>query len=102
MTGLPISVFIGAKGGAGTTTLCYELARAMREKHSVALVDADLSGSRSVAVLCEAVRSLDAERDAAAVVSVRTDGITIFELADRYDAAYTLDEASVESCVGDL
>jgi pilus assembly protein CpaF len=102
MTGLPISVFIGAKGGAGTTTLCYELARAMREKQGVALVDADLSGSRSVAVLCEAVRSLDAERNGASVASVRSDGITIFELADRYDAAFTLDEASVENCVADL
>ncbi|HLY02477.1 MAG TPA: ATPase, T2SS/T4P/T4SS family [Candidatus Cybelea sp.] len=102
MAGLPISVFIGAKGGAGTTTLCLELARAMREKHSVALVDADLSGNRSVAVLCEAVRSLDAERDGNTIASVRTDGITIFELADRYDAAFTLDEASVESCVGEL
>ncbi len=102
MAGLPISVFIGAKGGAGATTLCLELARAMREKHSVALVDADLSGNRSVAVLCEAVRTLDAERDGNTIASVRTDGITIFELADRYDAAFTLDEASVESCVGDL
>lgn len=102
MASLPISVFIGAKGGAGTTTLCLELARAMRDKHSVALVDADLSGNRSVAVLCEAVRSLDAGRDGNTIASVRTDGITIFELADRYDAAFTLDEASVESCVGEV
>ncbi len=52
-----------------------------------------LSGNRSVAVLCEAVRTLDAERDGNTIASVRTDGITIFELADRYDAAFTLDEA---------
>jgi pilus assembly protein CpaF len=102
MAGLPISVFIGAKGGTGTTTLCLELARAMRDKHSVALVDADLSGNRSVAVLCEAVRSLDAERHGNPIASVRTDGITIFELADRYDAAFTLDEESVESCVAKI
>jgi pilus assembly protein CpaF len=102
MASLPISVFIGAKGGAGTTTLCLELARAMRDKHSVALVDADLSGNRSVAVLCEAVRTLDAGRDGSTIASVRTDGITIFELADRYDAAFTLDEASVEGCVGEV
>jgi pilus assembly protein CpaF len=102
MTGLPISVFIGSKGGVGTTTLCLELARAMREKHKIALVDADLTGSRSVAVLCEAVRSLDAERDGRSVASVRTDGITLVELADRYDAAFTLDAENVESFVGDL
>jgi pilus assembly protein CpaF len=102
IAGLPISIFIGAKGGAGATTLARELARAMREKHSVALVDADLSGSRSIAVLCEAVRTLDAERDGTTIASVRTDGLTLIELADRYDAAYTLDDAKVESLVGDL
>jgi pilus assembly protein CpaF len=48
------------------------------------------------------VRTLDAERDGNAIASVRTDGVTIFELADRYDAAFTLDEASVEACVGEL
>ena len=102
MPALPIFIFIGSKGGAGTTTLCRELARAMRERHSVALVDADLTGSRSVAVLCEAVRSLDDERDATSLASVRTDGLTIVELADRYDAVYTLDERVVEKFVGDM
>ncbi|MGB7049889.1 MAG: ATPase, T2SS/T4P/T4SS family, partial [Candidatus Cybelea sp.] len=102
MAALPIFVFIGSKGGAGTTTLCRELARAMRERHSVALVDADLTGSRSIAVLCEAVRSLDDERDATSLASVRTDGLTIVELADRYDAVYTLDERVVEKFVGDM
>ena len=102
MPALPIFIFIGSKGGAGTTTLCRELARAMRERHSVALVDADLTGSRSIAVLCEAVRSLDDERDATSLASVRTDGLTIVELADRYDAVYTLDERVVEKFVGDM
>ncbi len=102
MTGFPISVFIGSKGGSGTTTLCRELARAMRDKSKVALVDADLSGSRSIAVLCEAVRALDAERQGSSIASVRADGITIVELADRYDAVYTLDERSVEGVLGDL
>jgi pilus assembly protein CpaF len=102
MNGFPISIFIGSKGGAGTTTLCRELARAMRDKHTVALVDADLTGSRSVAVLCEAVRALDAERDGTAIASVRADGLTIVELADRYDSVYTLEERSVENFLGDL
>ena len=102
MPALPVFIFIGSKGGAGTTTLCRELARAMRERHSVALVDADLTGSRSIAVLSEAVRSLDDERDATSLASVRTDGLTIVELADRYDAVYTLDERVVEKFVGDM
>ena len=61
-----------------------------------------MTGSRSVAVLCEAVRSLDDERDATSLASVRTDGLTIVELADRYDAVYTLDERVVEKFVGDM
>ncbi|HEX3368665.1 MAG TPA: hypothetical protein VHS56_03735, partial [Candidatus Cybelea sp.] len=71
MPALPIFIFTGSKGGAGTTTLARELARSMRERHSVALVDADLTGSRSVAVLSEAVRALDDERDATSLASVR-------------------------------
>jgi cellulose biosynthesis protein BcsQ len=57
MSGKPIFLFIGSKGGVGTTTLCRELARAMREKSNVAIVDADLTGRRSVALLCEALHS---------------------------------------------
>ena len=34
MPALPIFIFIGSKGGAGTTTLCRELARAMRERQA--------------------------------------------------------------------
>jgi pilus assembly protein CpaF len=94
-----IALFIGSKGGAGTTTLCTALARSMREKGNVALVDADLSGRRSVAVLFEAVRSLDAARVASPISSARVDGITLVELADRYDAAFNLNERTVEGCI---
>ncbi|HEY1883612.1 MAG TPA: ATPase, T2SS/T4P/T4SS family [Candidatus Cybelea sp.] len=96
MSDFPIWVFIGSKGGTGTTTLCRELARAMHEKQSVGFVDADLSGSRSAAVLFDAVRNLDAERDGSSVASVRADGVTLVELVNRYDSAFTLDEQSVE------
>ena len=63
MTTDPFFLFAGAKGGVGTTTLCCELAKAMREKN-VAIVDADLTGRRNVALLCEAIRGLDAARGA--------------------------------------
>ena len=57
-----IAVFIGSKGGAGTTTLCRELARTLREDGNIALVDADLTGRRSIALLFDIVRSLDTAR----------------------------------------
>ncbi len=102
MTGAPIFLFIGSKGGVGTTTLCRELARAMREKANVAIVDADLTGRRSVALLCEALHSLDAARGDSSIAYVRADGLTIVELASRYDAAFTLDPEAVEARAADL
>ncbi|HEY1867517.1 MAG TPA: ATPase, T2SS/T4P/T4SS family [Candidatus Cybelea sp.] len=90
-------LFTGSKGGAGTTTLCRELARGMRDKRNVAVVDADLTASRSLAVLFEAVRALDAARGLAPISSARVDGVTVIELAERYDAAYALDENDVEA-----
>ncbi len=76
----PVALFIGSKGGSGTTTLCTELAQAMKATGNVALVDADLTGRRSIAVVLEAVRSLDAARTDAEISSVRADGITVVEL----------------------
>ncbi len=90
-------VFIGAKGGAGTTTLCRELARAMRDRGAIAVVDADFTGSRGVALLLDGVRALDSARTTSSIASAKVDGVTIVELVERYDAAYTLDAESVES-----
>ncbi len=55
-------VFVGAKGGAGTTTLCTELARAIPKDGNAVLLDGDLTGRRSVALTFDAVRALDAAR----------------------------------------
>ncbi len=93
----PITLFVGSKGGAGTTTLCRDLARAMREKRNIAVVDADLTGRRSVAVLFEAVRNLDAARINPPISGALADGITIVELTERYDESFTLSEQTVEA-----
>jgi len=101
MTGEPVFLFVGAKGGVGTTTLCCALAKAMRD-NGVAIVDADLTGRRSVGLLCEVLRGLDAARGTSAISRMRSDGLTVVELAHRYDAAFTLDPGAVEICAGDL
>jgi pilus assembly protein CpaF len=103
MKGSPIALFIGAKGGAGTSTVCAELARAMREKKNVALVDADLTGCRSLALLFEAVRNLDAQRVTSPISQTGAgDGVTLFELSDSYDAIFTLGVENVEACVTEM
>jgi pilus assembly protein CpaF len=90
-------VFIGAKGGVGATTLCRELARAMQESAKVAVVDADLTASRGLAFLFEAIRALDAARTTSSIASAQSGRVTIVELVERHDAAYTLDEEAVEA-----
>jgi pilus assembly protein CpaF len=102
MSGSPIVALVGSKGGVGTTTLCRELARAIGDRKNVAVIDADLTGRRSMAVLFEAVRNLDAGRVTPPIARVRSEGITVVELVDRYDAAFALDPAAVERLVEEL
>ena len=97
-----ICVFVGAKGGVGATTLCRELVRVLREKSNVALVDADLNGRRSVALLTDAVRALDAARSTAPIATARVEGLTVVELADRYDAALALTQDGVEALAASM
>ena len=95
--------FIGAKGGAGTTTVCLELAKAMREEANVTLVDADLSGRRSAAILLDALRYLDAARDDRAhIAQARVDGVTLAEMAESYESSFTLGVDEVETFASTL
>jgi pilus assembly protein CpaF len=98
----PIYVFVGAKGGVGTTTVSFEVAKILRTSGNVALVDGDLSGSRCLALLAGGIRVLDAARSSSAIAMARVDGMTIVELAERYDAAFTIDREAVERLASEL
>jgi len=102
MSASPVIVFVGSKGGVGTTTLCRELARTMSDGKNVALVDADLTGRRDMAVLFEAVRDLDAARVTPPIARISSSGISLVELADRYDAAFMLDPQTVEALLAEM
>src|SRR5208282_1791643 len=78
--------FIGAKGGSGTTTLCAELAKAVRK--NVAVVDGDLSGRRNLAVLCDAIHLLDLARTGPTLAIAQTEAATVAELAPTYEAGF--------------
>ena len=95
--------FIGAKGGVGVTTLCVELAKQLRAKANVTVIDADFTARRSLAILLDANRALDAERaERHGPVSVRTQGITVGELSTTYADAFTLSPDEVEAFVQEL
>ncbi|HET9097883.1 MAG TPA: ATPase, T2SS/T4P/T4SS family, partial [Candidatus Baltobacteraceae bacterium] len=93
----PVFVFVGAKGGTGTSTVCAELAKAMRDEVNVVLVDADLNGRRTAGIMFDAVRHLDTAHDQQGrIASARVNGITLVELASSYEASFTLTLDEVE------
>ena len=99
----PIVVVINAKGGSGATTLALEAARALKRTGGpVALVDADLSGRRTLAVMLDAVRAFDANRTLGVFSLVSSGGITAVELTDSLDNAYMLRSDEVDGLVDKL
>lgn len=91
-------IFTGVKGGSGTSTVCVETAKALAAQNSVELIDADLEGHRSAAILLNCIRALDASRDANGQIAVaRASGITVAEFAPSYGAGFMLSAGSVET-----
>jgi pilus assembly protein CpaF len=90
---------IGAKGGSGTTTICTDIARGMRNGHTVTLVDGDLSGRRNLAVILDAVAEIDASRHSSKIGITRKADLGLIELAASYDAAFTISQQDVEAFV---
>jgi pilus assembly protein CpaF len=88
--------FVNAKGGSGATTICAELAKALRSSASVAVVDGDLSGRRNLAILFDAVRTIDVSRESGPIGVTQTAGVTLAELAPAYDSAFTINFDDVE------
>jgi pilus assembly protein CpaF len=94
----PIVVLINAKGGSGATTLALEAGRALKRTGSlVALVDADLSGRRTFAVMLDSVRQFDSNRTLGVYSLISTGGITAVELTDSLDNSYMLRSDEVDS-----
>ena len=96
--------FVGAKGGAGTSTLCVELAKTMRDQNNVTLVDADFSGRRSLAILLDGVRYLDAAREQTTghIARARLNGTTLVELSESYEAGFTARLQDIEALAAAL
>ena len=98
-----IVVVINAKGGSGATTLALEASRALKRNGSaVALVDADLSGRRTLSVMLDSVRQFDANRTLGVYSLIATGGMTAVELTDTLDNAYMLRPDEIDSLVDKL
>jgi MinD-like ATPase involved in chromosome partitioning or flagellar assembly len=86
-----IAIVVGGKGGVGSTTLCVEFALAsVKRKQTVALIDADLAARRSIAVLLDEVRTLDAARSSANIATATAQGMTLVEMTSTIDGAFTI------------
>jgi pilus assembly protein CpaF len=95
--GARIFTFVGGKGGTGTTFTATEVAKALKDAEAITLVDGDLSGRRSAAILLHAVRALDTAHEAeGTVASVRINGVTLVELTKQYESAFTLSPHDIE------
>ncbi|MGH7755069.1 MAG: ATPase, T2SS/T4P/T4SS family, partial [Vulcanimicrobiaceae bacterium] len=98
-----VVVLINAKGGSGATTLGLEAARSIRrDAQTVAIVDADLTGRRTLAVMCDTVRQFDGARTLGVFSVVSTAGMTAVEMTDSLDNAFALRVDDVDALVDKL
>jgi len=92
-----VFAFVGSKGGCGATTIALAVMERLRKRGSVTVVDGDFSGRRSIAVMLDAIRMLDAARNKRAIGSHKIDEtLHIAELAPTIDASFTLRPDDVE------
>jgi pilus assembly protein CpaF len=98
-----IVVLINAKGGSGATTLGVEASRVLKRSNvPVALVDADLSGRRTLSVLLDAVRQFDANRSLGVYSVISANDLTAVEMTDSLDNAFALRPEEVDALVDKL
>ena len=97
-----VLTFIGAKGGSGTSTLALNVAREILKIEPVALVDGDLSGRRSIAVLLDAVRTFDGLRHEGLLPIAIVNGLKVAELVDKLALSFSLRADQVEQIVAEL
>ncbi len=94
-----VFVVVGPKGGSGATTLCFELMKRLPSVGRNLLVDADLAGRRSHAVVFDVVRQLDAGRFAGAPALAATTGFDLLELTNSYEGGFVVREDEVKGAI---
>ncbi|HEV3141949.1 MAG TPA: ATPase, T2SS/T4P/T4SS family [Vicinamibacterales bacterium] len=97
-----VAIVIGSKGGAGATTLCADAVALLAKKIDVALVDGDLVGRRSTAVLLDKIRALDAARSTPNLAVVEDGRTTLVEITATLHGGFTIKPADVQLIADDL
>jgi pilus assembly protein CpaF len=97
-----VAIVIGAKGGAGATTLCVDAITRLSKNADVALIDGDLVARRAIAVLLDKVRALDAARATPNIASIEDGRMTIVELTATFDGGFTIKPTDVAALAEDL
>jgi pilus assembly protein CpaF len=98
-----LHVLVNAKGGSGATTLAVELAKAAaREKQTVAVVDADLTGRRSMSAILDCAKEFAANRTMSIYSVARVFGVTAIELSDTLENAYAIRSEEMEKLAKSL
>lgn len=89
---------VGAKGGAGATTLATQLATHFAKTQPTLIVDGDLSGRRAGAVIFNAIAKLDTRRgqDDFGLAEVAPN-LTLFEMAFSIHDGFTIKPDKVEN-----
>ena len=92
-----LHVFVNAKGGSGATTVAVELAKAAaREKQTVAVVDADLNGRRSMSAILDCTKEFAANRTMSVYSVARVFGVTAIELTDSLENSFAIRTEEME------
>jgi Flp pilus assembly CpaE family ATPase len=98
-----VLIITGAKGGAGATTLAIKLIQRFPAAAERMIVDADLSGKRSLAVWYDLSDDLDLSRVVGtATVAVARDGPHVMELARTYEDGLLQTSGSVKRAMSTL
>jgi MinD superfamily P-loop ATPase len=98
-----IFVVVGTKGGVGATTIATELVHRFPAPSERVIVDADLTGKRSLAVWYDLSDDLDLARViGTATVATSKAGALVMELARTYEDGLVQTKASVSRAFGAL
>jgi pilus assembly protein CpaF len=94
--------FVGAKGGSGATSVALDVTRVLGKSQRVAIVDADLSGRRNLAVMLDALRRFDEQRLPEALPIVDCGSFRAAELIHGLVSSFSLRATEVEQLSGAL